>query len=236
LSSQNSFGAGQEAFHALVAPASRTQGAGESFEERLNFVVIGAAVERADVNIAARAASEAFEEIVDEFGLQVANEARANFGVDDGGSAAAEVDGGEAESFVHGHDEISGAENATFRAERLLEGLAERDADILDGVVLIDIEVALGVKSEVEAAVVGEEFEHVIEKANAGRDGITAAAINGEREINLRLFGVAMDGGFSGRCSRDCFHGKDAPCSDGLSGWGAAMLRSAIVSCKTLNK
>ena len=62
--------------------------------------------------------------------------------VDDGVNAAAEIDGRDAERFVHRHHEVAGAVDAAAIAERLRHRLAERDADVLDGVVLIDVEVA----------------------------------------------------------------------------------------------
>ncbi len=68
-----------------------------------------------------------------------------HFGVDDVGGAAAEIDGGEAEGLVHGHEEVAGAQNAALVAEGFVEGFAERDADVFDGVVLVDVEVAFAV-------------------------------------------------------------------------------------------
>ncbi len=92
--------------------------------------------------LALGAAGEAFEEIGDEFGLEVADEAGADLGVDGVSGAAAEVDCGDGEGFVHGHEEVSGAEDAALVAEGAVEGFAERDADVFDGVVLVDVEVA----------------------------------------------------------------------------------------------
>ena len=55
-----------------------------------------------------------------------------------------------------------------FAPKRLVEELAQHDADIFDGVVLIDIEVALGFELKIEAAVMGEQFQHVIEETDSG--------------------------------------------------------------------
>ena len=65
--------------------------------------------------------------------------------------AAAEIDGDDANRFVHRHDEVAGAVDAAARAERGLDGFAERDPDVLDGVVLVDVEIALGAHAEIEA-------------------------------------------------------------------------------------
>ena len=55
-------------------------------------------------------------------------------------------------------------------AERLGEGGAEHERDVLDRVVLVDLEVAVGVDREVEQAVVGERAEQVVVEADAGID------------------------------------------------------------------
>src|SRR4029077_6994290 len=77
------------------------------------------------------------------------------------------------------------------------------DPDVFNGVVLIDVKVAAGFELEVEASVMGEEFEHVVEEADARRDIVRAAALDSERSLDLRLFADAVDGAFS--------HERDAP-------------------------
>ena len=61
--------------------------------------------------------------------------------------------------------------------EGLREQLPEHDANVFDGVVLIDVQVAIGAQGEVESAVPGEQLEHVIEEADAGGDLVLAAAL-----------------------------------------------------------
>ena len=175
----------------LSRAAGHSQCAGEGLEKSFDLVVIGAAVHRFQVNVGAGAASESFEEVVDKLGLQIAHQTRANFGVDDAGCAPAEVDGGDAERFVHRHEEVAGAIDALLVAERVIEGLAEGNADIFDGVVLVNVEVALAAQLEIEAAVTCEELEHVIEEADASRDLVLAGALDGERQVDLGLGSVA---------------------------------------------
>ena len=112
--------------------------------------------------------------------------------------AAAEVDGGCGESFVHGHQKIAGTENTFFGAERFLHGCAEGDAHVFDGVVLVDVEIAFGGDGEIECAVAREEIEHVIEKTDAGGDFGFAAAVEREAEADVGFGGFAADGGGAG--------------------------------------
>ena len=51
--------------------------------------------------------------------------------------------------------------------------LAQRDAEILDGVMLIDVEVAGGAHRQIEPAVAREQLQHVIQEADPGADAGT---------------------------------------------------------------
>ena len=154
-----------------------------------------AAIEAAHVNIGAGGLRESLEEIFEEFNGEIADARGFDFCLDDAMPAATEVDCGGREGFVHGHQEISGAEDSFFRAQRFLYGLAERDADVFDGVVLVDVEVALGGDGEIERTVTRNEIEHVIEETDAGGDFGLAAAIDQEAEADVGFLRFAMDGG-----------------------------------------
>ena len=108
---------------------------------------------------------------------------------------SAEIDCGGREGFVHRHQEISGTQNAAFRAERFLDGFAERDANVFDGVVLIDVEVAFRGDGEIECTVARDEVEHVVEKANAGGDLDLPRPSRLRRKLDLGFGGLAMNGG-----------------------------------------
>ena len=105
--------------------------------------MIAAAVHCFDVDVGLGSAREAVEEVGQQLGLEIADQRHRHLIVDHAGDAAAEVDGGDGERLVHRHDEVSGAQDAFFIAQRDPEGLAHSDAHVLDGVVLIDVEVAL---------------------------------------------------------------------------------------------
>ena len=64
--------------------------------------------------------------------------------------------------------------------------LAEHDADILGGVVEVDMQVALGLDLEVEQRVPGEGGQHVVEEADPGRDPRLAGAVEVEPDGDLR--------------------------------------------------
>ena len=60
-------------------------------------------------------------------------------------------------------------QDAAAVAGRLLDRLAQRDADIFDRVVRVDLEVAFGVDLEIDQPVPRHLVQHVVEKRQAGR-------------------------------------------------------------------
>ena len=85
------------------------------------------------------------------------------------------------------------AADAALVAEGLRERAAEGDADVLDGVVVVDVEVAGGAGREVDERVAGELVEHVVEEADAGLVVVPAGAVEVERDRERGLGGLAGD-------------------------------------------
>ena len=84
--------------------------------------------------------------------------------------AAGQVDGRLDQRLVQRHGGVAEAADAGLVAERLAQRLAERERGVLDRVVRVDLEVAVGAHDEVEAAVLAELAEHVVEERHPGRD------------------------------------------------------------------
>ena len=80
---------------------------------------------------------------------------------------AREVEGHLDQRLVEGQGDRGEAPDAGLVPERLGQGLAEHDADVLDGVVGVDVEVAGGLDRQVEPAVAAELGEHVVEERDA---------------------------------------------------------------------
>ena len=104
---------------------------------------------------------------------------------------ATKINGGGRERFVHGHQEIAGAEDASLVAQRGVDGFAERNADVLDGVMLVHVQIALGCEPKIEAAVARDQVQHVIEEGNARGNVGLATAVEIQAQGDLRFFGVA---------------------------------------------
>ena len=94
------------------------------------------------------------------------------------------------------------ARDALHIAERLFERLTERDADILGGVVVIDVQVALGLHGDVDARVPRQEVEHVIEEADPGRDRRRAGAVEIDGDLDVGFLGLALHRALAHRALR----------------------------------
>ena len=85
--------------------------------------------------------------------------------------------------------------NALLVASRLGERLTEGDADVLDRVVRVDVQIALGVDIEVDEAVARDLVEHVFQKWNPGLEAGHAGAVQIHADRDLGFFGISRDAG-----------------------------------------
>ena len=127
------------------------------------------------------------EELLGEIGVEVANALRGKPCVEGRVRPAGEIDCAGRARLVHGKHRVAEAPDARTVAERLVDGLPEHDAGVLDGVVRARLEVALRLHVEVEPTVAGERVEEVIEEADAGRARALSGAVEGERERHVGL-------------------------------------------------
>src|SRR5690606_19020496 len=78
-------------------------------------------------------------------------------------------------------------------AQGLIERLAERERTVLDRVMIVDLEIAPTLQAEIEAGVLGERPQHVIEEADPGRHVGPAGAVEGQLDLDRGLQGLAAD-------------------------------------------
>jgi hypothetical protein len=93
--------------------------------------------------------------------------------------------------------DIGVTRDASHFAERLFERLAERDADVLGGVVVIDMKIASRGDVQVDARMPGQQIQHVIEKADAGRDRGFAGAVEIDGNFDVGLLGGSTQRGLA---------------------------------------
>jgi hypothetical protein len=144
------------------------------------------------------AGSESLEEVFQELRLKVADALRFDGRPQYEVGAAAQVDSRHRQRFVHWHYKVACAVDASFVAQRLPHGLTQDKARVFDRVVLIDIQIAPRPQVQIEATVASEEFQHVIEKTNAGGDRIAAPTVETQTGTNIGLRRPAINPGGAG--------------------------------------
>ncbi len=107
--------------------------------------------------------------------------------------AVAQVQGYLGQSFVHGHPGLAEAAHPWPGLEGFFEGLAQADADVLHGVVLVHLQVAFGLYLQVEIAVGRKQVQHMVKKRDAGLDRGFSPAIEGKFQLHLGFPGLALD-------------------------------------------
>ena len=80
--------------------------------------------------------------------------------------------------------------------------MLEDDRGVLDGVVRVDVGVALGLHGEVDQRVPGERVEHVVVEPDAGGDVGAAGAVEVDLDEDLGLLGLPLDACGPGHADR----------------------------------
>ncbi len=73
------------------------------------------------------------------------------------------------------------------------QGLAEGDAHVLDGVVIVHVQVAIGADGQVDHGVARDLVEHVVEESDAGGDVRGAGAVEVDGHLDPGLGGLPGD-------------------------------------------
>src|SRR5260370_8936801 len=136
---------------------------------------------------------ETLEEIFHQLDLEIADASCGDLGIHYAIGPSSEINRSGRESFVHGHQEKTGTQNAALGAESSLHGFAEGDADVLDRVMLVNIEVAAGAHVEIKRAVACNQLEHVVEETDSCGDARPSAPIQIEVQPAVGFVGLAMN-------------------------------------------
>src|SRR5580692_8500199 len=128
----------------------------------------GAAVKHPHMYIGTGAPCEAFEEVMHQLSLQIPHARSTDFRLHDRHCTTAEINGGESEGLVHGHQEVARSKDAAPVAQCAVKDLAESNAYIFHSVMLVHVQISARGELWIETAMPREEFQHVIEKTNPG--------------------------------------------------------------------
>ena len=179
----------RHALHARVELDRHAQGAAECLECGFRLVVRVVALEIVDVQRDQRVIGEALEEFMHQIDVELADTRAHKVDFQRQSRTAREVDHHARQRFVERHIGVAVTAYAILGAERLDEGLAERDADVLDGVMRVDVQIAPGFDFEVERAMARDLIEHVI------RPVIPAQFANDDYQVLVNPTGRFVIGG-----------------------------------------
>ena len=188
---------------ARVELRRHAQGARRRLEAGLRHVVGVVAGAARDVQRDQCVHGEGAEELLEQLGVHLADLGALEGHVPGQERAAGDVHRGLGQRLVHRHQGVAEAADAALVAQRLGEGLAEHDADILGGVVEVDVQVALRLHGQVEQAVAGERGQHVVEEADAGGNVRPSRPVErqGQADVGFRGCPLQACRAAHGRCT-----------------------------------
>src|SRR5690554_35083 len=83
--------------------------------------------------------------------------------------------------------------NAFFVSDRFRKGLTQGDADIFDGMVIVDMRIAIRAHVKIDHAVAYDLIQHMIEKRHPGGEVAFTAAIEVKFDGNASFKGIASN-------------------------------------------
>ena len=106
---------------------------------------------------------------------------------------AGAVEGHLHQSFIEGRHKVTKAVDAAAISEGLPKRLAQGDAHVLIGVVIVDMGVTSGTDRQIKEPMARQLMKHVIEEGHASAHLALATAIKTDGHTNLGFPGDAMD-------------------------------------------
>ena len=136
---------------------------------------------------------QALEEFIDEVDVKLADHCSREWHVEFESGTPGEVDHDTRQSLVQRHIAVAVTGQSLLVAPGPGQRLADGDANILDRVMGVDVQITSRLNVEVDQAMPRDLVEHVVEEGHAGGEIALAAAIEIETHGNLRLQGVTND-------------------------------------------
>ena len=135
------------------------------------------AVKHLDVKRYSGILRERLEELTEKFGIHRADLLGGECHTPNEVRAPRDIERGARQRLVHRQIGMGIARNAAHVAKRFRHGKAQRNAAILNRVMLVDMQVALGGQRDIDARMARELLQHMIEKADTCGDGKSAGAV-----------------------------------------------------------
>ena len=168
------------------ATADRSARSCQRLERRLDHVVrVRAGLDR-QVQRQLRVGGQRAAELLRELVVEVADRPRRKRPFEHAQAPARDVDRARRPGLVHRTRCRCRSARSRPVTERAVERLADADPDVLDRVVRAGLKIAAGAHVKVEAAVAGEQVEHVVEEADPGLALAGAGPVEPEGDLRSR--------------------------------------------------
>src|SRR5258706_15475810 len=190
---------GDDAGSARIALDRHSQRARECLEYRLALVMRVVAAQVVDMHRRLCVVHETLEELVREVHVEIAHAGAPVVDVPLEPRAPGKIHDGARQGLVERDVSMAVAADSLLVAQRLGDRHAERDADLLAGVVRVDLQVAFRLHFQVERSVARDLVEHVVEERDAGGKARLAAPVEVEGDPHLGLPCIALDFGLAHR-------------------------------------
>ena len=134
---------------------------------------------------------QALEELTHQVDIEFADGCAREGHVEDQARPPGQIHHHARQGFVERHIGMAVTAQALLVAQRLGERLADGDADILDGVMRVDVQIALRLDVQVDHAVARDLVQHVVEETDAGGEFGDAGAVEIEGDADFCFQGIA---------------------------------------------
>src|SRR5256885_2904495 len=191
--SQGPLRRGQDTGDPRIDPRRVGERAPDGFEDRLRDVVEVVAVVHRDVERELGVERECAEELLQEIEIEVGDARACDRHLEDEERPPRHVHRRRDERLVHRDERGPEPHDPPLVAEGLVDRLAQHDADVLDGMVLVDLDVTLRLDGEVHETVLRPGLQHVAEERDRRLHLRGAGAVEVELERDLRLLRLAFD-------------------------------------------
>src|SRR5690606_10259424 len=171
----------------------------EGLEDGLALVMRVLSAQVVDVQRDLRVIDEAAEELGGEVDVEAADERARERHVPLQPGTSGEIDDDARERLVERNVGMAVATDALLVADRARDRLAERDADVLDRVVRVDVQVAFALDLQIDESVTRDLVEHVVEERHAAGELALAGAVEIDEDPHAGLGGIAADFGAAHR-------------------------------------
>ena len=151
-----------------------------------------AAAERVDVQRHARVVDEPLEEFVEKIDIEIPDPRTRKIHVKLETGPSRTVDDHPRQRLIERDVSMAVAPDPALVAERLRERLTDRDADVFDAVVRVDVQIAARFDLEVDQPVPRHLIEHMVEKGDPGMEIRLTGAIEIQRHADLGFLRIAL--------------------------------------------